>query len=204
VSVPEAFPALRGCPRCGLVQAVPPVPRGSRACCARCAGSLPRSSGGGGRDNGTAAALALAALIIYPLAISLPLIGIEKFGHTQQSSVLQGVSALLGRGHFLVGLLVLLCSVVLPPAKLLAILVISLGRGLGSAPRAFTWRLVEWTGRWGMLDVLLVAILVAVLKLGDLVTVSVGPGLAAFALCVCLSLAAAASFDPHRMWEPGP
>ncbi len=201
MSDPPATSGLRSCPRCGLVQTVPPVPRGRRACCARCLATLPRADGG--RDNSAAAALALAALIVYPLAVSLPLIGIEKFGHSQRSSVLEGVSALLGHGHLLVGLVVLLCSVVLPPAKLVALLVISLGHGLGSAHRAFTWRLVEWTGRWGMLDVLLVAILVAVLKLGDLVSVTVGPGLAAFTLCVGLSLAAAAAFDPHRLWEPG-
>ena len=70
--------------------------------------------------------------------------------------------------------------------------------------RALTYRLVEWTGRWGMLDVLLVAILLAVLKLGDMVEVSVGPGLLAFTSCVGLSLIAAASFDPHSLWEPQP
>jgi paraquat-inducible protein A len=55
-----------------------------------------------------------------------------------------------------------------------------------------------------MLDVLLVAILLAVLKLGDMVEVSVGPGLLAFTSCVGLSLIAAASFDPHSLWEPQP
>ena len=52
-----------------------------------------------------------------------------------------------------------------------------------------------------MLDVLLVAILVAVLKLGDVMTVSAGPGLLAFTACVTLSLFAAASFDPHSLWD---
>jgi paraquat-inducible protein A len=52
-----------------------------------------------------------------------------------------------------------------------------------------------------MLDVLLVAILVAALKLGDAMEVTPGPGALAFALCVILSLLAAASFDPRRVWE---
>ncbi len=97
--------------------------------------------------------------------------------------------------------MVLLCSVVVPVMKLAALLMLSTQRGLGERHRALTYRLVEWTGRWGMLDVLLVAVLVAVLKLGDLMTVSVGPGLLAFTACVTLSLAAAASFDPFDMWE---
>jgi paraquat-inducible protein A len=66
---------------------------------------------------------------------------------------------------------------------------------------ARTWRAVELVGRWGMLDVLLAAVLVAILKLGDLVTVEVGPGLFAFTACVGLSLLASAFFDPHALWE---
>ena len=67
--------------------------------------------------------------------------------------------------------------------------------------RALTYQLVELTGRWGMLDVLRVALLVAVLKLGDFVEVSAGPGALAFGTCVVLSLLASASFDPHSLWE---
>jgi paraquat-inducible protein A len=122
----------------------------------------------------------------------------------QSSSVLEGVTALLSHGQLLVGIVVLVCSVILPLTKLIGLLVLSSGRWLGARHQAMTYRLVEWTGRWGMLDVLLVAILVAVLKLGDFVQVSVGPGLLAFTTCVALSLLAAASFDPHSLWEAEP
>ncbi len=115
------------------------------------------------------------------------------------------VSTLLSRGHIIVGLVVLLCSMVFPVLKLAALVVLSTGgSALRRHHRALTYRMVEWAGRWGMLDVLLVAILVAVLKLGDLVEVSVGPAALAFTSCVALSLVAAASFDPHRLWEPQP
>jgi paraquat-inducible protein A len=62
--------------------------------------------------------------------------------------------------------------------------------------------MVEFLGRWGMVDVLLVAVLVAVVKLGDLVTVTPGPGVLAFGSVVVLSLLASAAFDPHALWEP--
>ena len=194
---------LRSCPHCGLVQRVPEVPAGMRACCARCEGGL-RSAVRHSVSDSRTAAIATAALVLYPLAVTLPLIGIEKFGHAQESSVLEGVTTLLGQGHLLVGIIVLVCSVVLPLGKLAALVVLCTGRGLGHRHRALTYRLVEWTGRWGMLDVLLVALLVAVLKLGDLVTVSAGPGLLAFTPCVAMSLLAAASFDPHSPWESQP
>ncbi len=195
----ETHPSLVSCPHCGLVQTVPLTPPGMRACCGRCEATI-RGRTRRARANSRTAAITVAALILYPLAVTLPLIEIEQFGHTSESSVLQGVTALLSTGHLAVGIIVLLCSVILPLGKLSALLVLSTG-ALGHRHRAMTYRLVEWTGRWGMLDVLLVAILVAVLKLGDLMTVSAGPGLLAFTACVTLSLFAAASFDPHGLWD---
>ncbi len=195
----QTQPSLISCPHCGLVQTVPPTPAGMRACCGRCEATI-RGLTRRARANSRTAAITTAALILYPLAVTLPLIEIERFGHSSESSVLQGVTTLLSTGHLAVGIIVLLCSVILPLGKLAALLVLSAG-ALRHRHRAITYRLVEWTGRWGMLDVLLVAILVAVLKLGDFMTVSVGPGLLAFTACVTLSLVAAASFDPHSLWD---
>ena len=67
--------------------------------------------------------------------------------------------------------------------------------------RASTYRVVEWIGRWGMLDVLLVALLVAAVKLGSWVEVHPGPGVAAFGGVVIFSLLASAAFDPQAIWE---
>ena len=91
---------------------------------------------------------------------------------------------------------------IIPLTKLVALLILAGGgRTLGDEHRALTYHLVEWTGRWGMLDVLLVAMLVAALKLGDIVNVTPGPGVIAFAAVVLMSLLAAASFDPHSLWK---
>lgn len=192
---------LRSCPHCGLIQAVPQIPQHMRACCARCVGTL-REPTIALNSNSSTAAIATAALILYPLAVTLPMISITKFGHETESSILEGIWTLFGRGNLLVGSIVLICSLVLPVIKLASLLLLSIG---GSAMqhrhRALTYRLIEYTGRWGMLDVLLVAILVAVLKLGDLVQVSAGPAALAFGLCVLLSLLAAAIYDPHQLWE---
>jgi paraquat-inducible protein A len=154
------------------------------------------------RSNSRTAAIATAALILYPLAVTLPILSIEQFGHANESSILAGTATLLSGGHVLVGIVVLVCSIILPLGKLVAMLVLSAGGlGLGHRHRALTYRLVEWTGRWGMLDVLLVAVLVAALKLGDLVDVTPGPAALAFTACVVLSLLATATFDPHLIWD---
>jgi paraquat-inducible protein A len=192
---------IRACPCCGLVQSAPPVPRRRRACCARCGTNLLRRSVIA-RSNSRTAALALSALILYPLAVSLPMLRVERFGHRSESSILEGVADLFGAGHLLVGVVVLLCSIIFPLGKLLALLALSAGGvGMRERHRARTYHIVDWTGRWGMLDVLLVAVLVAVVKLGDFIEVSPGPAALAFTICVVLNLLAAASFDPHALWE---
>ena len=148
------------------------------------------------------AAFALAALVLYVPALLLPVLAISRFGHANRSGIIGGISDMLEHGQWLIGLLVLVCSVVIPLLKLGGLLAISLGHAqLTSHHRALTHRLIEWTGRWSMIDVLLVAVLVAALKLGDLVTVEIGPGLYAFTACVVLSLAASASFDPRQAWS---
>ncbi len=127
---------------------------------------------------------------------------VERLGQRQAAGVLDGALSLVAHGEWLVGTVVLLASVVLPLCKLSGLLVLDLAADrLRPHLRARTWQLIELTGRWGMLDVLLVAVLVAVLKLGDLVRVTPGPGAAAFTLMVVLSLIAAMSFDPHALYD---
>lgn len=188
---------LKACHCCGLVQSVPEVPRRQRALCRRCGTVVhdPR------RRRGPAAfGAALAALILYPLAIALPVLRIERFGHSRSASIWEGSVGLLRDGELFVGAVVLVCSVVLPLAKLGALLLLTGSGWLRRRHAALTYRLVEWTGRWGMLDVLLVAVLVAWLKVGELVRVEPQPAAALFALCVLLSLLASAWFDPHALW----
>jgi paraquat-inducible protein A len=89
----------------------------------------------------------------------------------------------------------------LPISKLAGLVVLCAGgKRLRNEHRGLTFRLIDLTGRWGMLDVMLVAILVAVLKIGDFVDVSPGPAALTFTVCVLLSLLAAATFNPAQSW----
>jgi paraquat-inducible protein A len=157
------------------------------------------------RAAARAGAFAAGALLLYPLALSLPIMTVTELGHTRSTTIWAGMVSLLADGQLAVGVVVLFCSVVAPLCKLGAILALSAGELLlASRHRAVTYRLVEFLGRWGMLDVVLIAVLVAAVKLGDLVEVSPGPGLIAFATVVILSLLASACFDPHALWEGKP
>lgn len=196
MSPPHA--ALAACSCCGLIQQLPDCRPGSRLRCGRCHSRLVTRR----RSTTRTAALSLAALLLYPVAITLPIMVVEQFGVSRPASVWSGGVGMIAEGDIAVGAVVLLASVVLPLLKLVGLFLLA-GGGYGLRPKmkAWTWHLVEWTGRWGMLDVLLVALLVATIKLGALMELRAGPGALAFTACVLLNLAASASFDPHTLWE---
>ena len=151
-----------------------------------------------------AAAFALAALILYPAAMLLPVLELQKLGHSRSVTVWSGAMELITGGQVAVGLLVFACSVVIPVLKMLGILTLSVEGIWGSAEvKARLHGAIDWAGRWSMLDVLLVAILVAAIKLGNWADIHAGAGVAVFAAVVVLSLMASAVFDPAAVWEPG-
>ena len=160
-----------------------------------------------GLSNSRARALALAALLLFPGAVSLPIMRIEQLGSAHEASIWSGVLGLIADGELFVGTVVLVCSIVIPLLKLSGILMLTARRSvLSRRTRAFTYRWIERAGRWGMMDVLLISVVVAWLKMGDVVEVTAGPAAWTFTGCVILSLLASACFDPHALWlrmEPG-
>jgi paraquat-inducible protein A len=188
---------LIACNRCGRIQMIPAGSAPLHPYCVRCNTSLAPHWW---HDRRAAAALAVSALILYFPAILLPLMRLEMLGHSTEASIVQGVSTLLAGRYYVVGSVVLLFSLVLPPLKLLALLLLSGGwlRGSGQA-RLHYW--VELVGRWGMLDVLVVAVLVAFVKLGDTVRIHPGAGLVLFIACVLLSLLSSFCLHQPSLWE---
>jgi paraquat-inducible protein A len=186
---------LSSCHCCGLVQQLPALQNGEQPLCCRCNSTLRH-----GGANHWAAALAASALVFYPPAMLLPMMSLEKLGHRHEDSLLSGLFALFTQGYIFIGMIVLLFSVLLPPFKLIILLVLSASAKLRSSHRAILYHAVELLGRWGMLDVMLMAVLVAFVKLGDVVNIHAGAGLWAFALMVLLSLCASLMFNPHLMW----
>jgi len=190
----------RACHCCGLIHRLPELAAGQSAICSRCRQVLFRP-GAARRSAARTAALATAALALFFPAVLLPILEIEKLGHHYTSSILWGTVELLRHGNWFVGLVVLIFSIVFPLLKLALLLEISLLGVLGRRHKALTYRLMEHAGKWSMMDVLLLAFMVMLVKLGDLVTFQFGPAVVAFTLCVVMSMAASWSFDPHVIWE---
>jgi paraquat-inducible protein A len=150
------------------------------------------------------AALAVAALILYVPANIYPILRMHFYGAYSENTVWDGVVSLAQSRQYFVALIVFLASIAVPILKLagLLYLVISARFGLGRRLRSRTriYRFIDVVGPWAMLDVFLLAILVALVKLGQIATVLPGPGLIAFTAVVVLTMLASASFDPRTIW----
>ena len=184
------------------MQRVGPLPAGELAECPRCS-SVVRANK---RSSlGRTAAFSLAALMFYWPANVYPILRMDLYGAHSENTVLQGALSLFDHGQHLVAVVVILASVVIPLLKLLGLfyLVIStrFGPGRWRLTRTWIYRLVDVIGPWAMLDVFLLAILVALVKLGELATVVPGRGLFAFSAVVVLTVLASTSFDPVQIWE---
>lgn len=192
--------SLKACHCCGQIHEVIPLTGGQFTRCTRCRAILQRA-GSARRRAARTAALALAAFVLYWPALLLPILQVERLGHRHISSLVGGTIDLFRHGNWFVGGVVLLFSILFPLTKLLLLLELSLFGLLHRRHQAMTYRLMELLGRWSMLDVLLLAFLVMLVKLGSLVTFQFGPAIIAFVLCVVLSMAASLCFDPHSIWD---
>ena len=142
------------------------------------------------------AAFAAAAFVLYWPAILLPILQIERLGRHTQSSLLMGTLHLLREGSWFVGIVVLLFSIVFPLVKIVLMLELSLLGVLHRKHKALTYRIMEQAGKWGMMDVMLLAFLVMMVKLGSLVEFHLGPAVWAFVLCVAMSMFASLVVQP--------
>lgn len=192
--------AHRACHCCGLIHRLPPLVDGQQAICTRC-GSTVYSPGYSIRSASRTAAAAAAAFVLFWPAILLPILRIERLGQSSQSSILGGTLDLMHHGSYFVGGVVLLFSVVFPLTKIVLLIELSWLEVLHQRHKATTLRLMEHLGKWSMMDVMLLAFLVMLVKLGNLVEFEFGPAVLAFVLCVSMSMIASLSFDPHSIWE---
>jgi paraquat-inducible protein A len=189
------------CETCGLVQRLEEPGPGLVAECARCGARLADH-----RPNSLArtGAFSLAALCFYVPANVFPILRMDLYGIHSENTVWEGCKTLFQRGEILVAVVVFLASLVIPFLKLLGLFFLVVTTRLGSRRwrpvRTWIYRAIDLVGPWAMLDVFLLAILVALVKLGELATVLPGPGLFAFAAVVVLTILASGSFDPTLIW----
>jgi len=189
------------CKTCGLMQRTEELQPGMAAECCRCGSIISEH-----KVNSLArtAAFSLAALIFYLPANIYPILRMNYYGAYSESTVWDGCVSLFRDGQWLVAVIVFLASILIPLCKLLGLFYLVVTAKFNSPrrqqERTWIYRIIEMIGPWAMLDVFLLAVLVALVKL-EFATVLPGPGLLAFTAVVVLNILASTSFDPELIWE---
>ena len=148
-------------------------------------------------------------MVVYIPANIYPMLLTTSLGHTSESTIIGGVIELVEYGSIGVALIVFVASVLIPVGKFVAIgylaLVVRPGsrmtRGSGLHGRQRLFEVVEFIGRWSMIDVFVVAILSALVQLDFAATINPGIAAVSFSLSVAFTMLAAQSFDPRLIWD---
>jgi paraquat-inducible protein A len=150
-------------------------------------------------------AFLLAACALYIPANTLHIMTTDQFGRAVDSTILGGVVILWSHGSYPVALIILVASVLVPIGKILSVgaLCWSVTRGhqASERQRAVLYRTTELIGKWSMVDVFVVAILVALIQITGIIVITPGPAALAFAGVVILTMIAAEQFDPRLIWD---
>jgi paraquat-inducible protein A len=193
---------LVGCHTCQLVSRVDGAGGHGGAICPRCGSVLHRRKP---NSINRAWALLLTAAMLYVPANLYPVMTFEALGSGEPSTILGGVKELIAANMWPLALIVFVASILVPCLKLM-----SMGYLLLSVParsrrrlkdRTLIYRLNEAVGRWSMVDVFVISVLVALVQLGSIARIVPGVGIIAFASVVVLTMLAAVVFDPRLMWD---
>jgi paraquat-inducible protein A len=187
---------LAGCHTCGRV-----APEASGRC-PRCGSRLharkPASI------EGTLALMAAAVALYIPSHL-LPVMRIVELGEVTNSTIVEGVLTFWRSGAYPIAIVIFTASILIPFLKIAALswlCAAATGRTRPSpAALGRIYGFTEWLGRWSMIDIFVVGILVSLVQLGNYMTIFPGPGALAFAGVVVLTMFAAGRFDPRLLWD---
>ncbi len=189
------------CERCRLVARMPPPPAQAR--CPRCGAPIEL------RKNASlsrAAAFLIAATVAYIPANLLPILSMSTVLGSESDTIMNGVVVLFRSGSWPLGVIVFVASIVVPLLKLVSmtLLILTVRRGSHWTPLQATrlYRLIDLVGRWSMLDVYVVTLLVGLVQVQSLAIIEPGAGVFAFGAVVVFTMLSVLSFDPRLIWDP--
>lgn len=193
---------LVSCHSCELVSRVPQVADEGVMHCPRCGATLHQR-----KVNSIARtwSLIIAALVLYIPANMLPITVVTTFGRSSADTIMSGVIYFLQSGEWPIAAVIFIASIFVPVLKLLILmyLLISVQRRshLRSRERTRLYRVTELIGKWSMVDIYVVTVLVALVQFGNLSDIVAGPAALYFGAVVILTIFAANSFDPRLIWD---
>jgi paraquat-inducible protein A len=180
---------------------LPPIPEG-RLVCPRCGASLHHRKP---HSLSRTWALVIAALILYVPANLLPVTFTTSLGRTHGDTILSGVHYFMVSGDWPIALIIFIASIVVPFLKLIVLVYLLVSvhfRAVNNTvEKTRLYRLTEAVGRWSMLDIFVLTVLVSLVKMEALASIAAGPGMPFFAAVVVLTMLAAHCFDPRLIWD---
>lgn len=157
------------------------------------------------QDLHLTAALIISSFSLYIPANIFPIMAVTELGVTVEHTIAGGIVALIQQDMVPIALLVLVASILVPLLKLLGITLLMLCVHYRWQVNAYLftrmYRIIAFVGRWSMLDIFMISILVGLVDLGGVATVIAGPAATAFAAVVVLTMLASRSFDPRLIWD---
>jgi paraquat-inducible protein A len=191
---------LVACHECDLLMRKPELAHDEKALCPRCGYELYAH-----RHNVVQRSLALviAALLLFVPANFLPIMQLNLLGQSSNDTVWSGVVGLFDSGMQSVSVIVFLCSMAIPLIKLLCQLAVllSIRFDIGRSYGLLIYRIYHHLRDWGMLEVYLMGVLVAIVKLADMAAVTVGLGLACFIGLLLVQVWLEVVMSPHQIWQ---
>ncbi|MNP01739.1 Paraquat-inducible protein A [compost metagenome] len=190
---------LVACHECDLLMRRPTLAHDEKALCPRCGYELYAH-----RHNvvNRSLALVLAALLLYIPANFLPIMQLNLLGQSSQDTVWTGVVGLFNTGMQGISVVVFLCSMGIPLLKLLCQLfvLLSIRLDIGRSYGLLLYRIYHHLRDWGMLEVYLMGVLVAIVKLSDLAELTLGLGMACFVGLLLVQVWLEVVMSPHQVW----
>lgn len=151
------------------------------------------------------AALLISAVVFYVPANVLPIMQTVQLGRVTDSTIAGGVVTLWQHGSYPIAAVIFVASIIVPSLKILSLawlcFVCQRGWVRDGQQAAHVFALTELIGKWSMVDVFVVALLVALVQMGELMTIRPGAAALSFAGVVILTMLAARSFDSRLLWD---
>jgi len=194
---------LVACQTCGLVQSVGDVPPDSVIQCGRCHFQIFHRRC---HSRTRTLAFSLAALLLYIPSNYYPVVSAEYQGHHSETTIFQGIRLLYTHQQYFIAGLMFCTSILTPLLKITGLILLTLTLDWPGWQRTRTWiyKIIHFIDPWNMLEVVLLAICVSMIEMGEIATVHPGRGVFAFAAVVVLTLLATLSFDSRLLWDsPG-
>ena len=190
---------LLACSECDMLQSIPAIPPGGKARCPRCNHTIASSKPDSLERT---LALTVAAAIVLVVANVAPLMGISAVGRQVSTTILSGAQEMWLQGNEITAVLVAFCTVIAPAIHIGFMLTVLLAVRRPPAP---SWvgvllRWLEWQYPWAMIEVMMLGILVALIKIAELATVIAGIGMYGVGALMALFAAMKVSFDPREVW----